>query len=479
MRVSKNQITLLSAAVSALFAVGAQAQNVLLSSSNPTVSASTARVYVSETNNNTPIATTGFNVNTILGIGTSSNQQRYVKYTLTNATFQSAVLGNSITNVVINANTVTTNTITPTVAFGGAAGTNSVIFQITTPNGANIVDGIQFNIIGGVNVTSAPTTATITYEVYEFLSDAQSAPTKVLYGPRTGNIASFASGYRFQNNSTSLPTQVATSLSGFLSFNNGASGSSAIAANQALLGLLDIVITPNSTTTFLPNGTAIGALTDILGASGSQVTVTGDFSAAAAANNAITLNSVNAVGGTPFNATTVVFNIDATTFGVNKQLRYTTNGTSQIVAVPSYSASLSAAPNGTTFKTTTASISSIGSVTRDGSTYESPWASATPGYLSRYFLTQTSGATVTWSAIVRSPNGPVTGGTTNGTLVSGQVSQITLASLLPTDTSALVGPFQVTFTIAADSSQVRGTYVISNTNTGTTSVVPLYRTSAQ
>ncbi|MCA3056632.1 MAG: hypothetical protein ING64_09780 [Rhodocyclaceae bacterium] len=466
MRVSKNQITLLSAAVAGLFATGATAQ-VTLSSSNPTVSATAGKVYAAEINNNVAIgaATT---VNTILGIGTSAGQQRYVRFAVSGGTFQNApTLANAtFPNITVGAN------ITPTIALGGNAGANSVIFQITTPNGANITDGIALNLPAGINISGTSAPATVTYEVYEFLSDAQSQ-TKVLYGPRTGTLATFAPSYVFKNNATTVPTQVATSISGFTAFNFGASGSSASAANQALIGAFDIGVATNAPN--LPAGTTIAALADFLsGSSNSQITVTGDF-AAAAANTSVTLGTANANGGTAFTGTQAVFNINATAFANGTQVKYLVNGSTPVASVPNgYSATLSAAPNGTTFKTTTASISNTGTITRDGVVYQAPWASATPGFLSRFFLTQTAGSSVSWSAIVRNGDGPVTGGTLSGSLETGKVTQVTLASLLPATPPA--GPFQVTFTIAADASQAQGSYVLT-TPSGSVTSVPLYRAS--
>ncbi|MFN7473523.1 MAG: hypothetical protein ACK5RJ_01940 [Burkholderiales bacterium] len=466
MRVSKNQITLLSAAVAGLFATGASAQ-VTLSSSNPTVSAKAGLVYAAEINNNVAIgaATT---VNTILGIGTSAGQQRYVRFAVSGGTFQNAptLAGATFPNITVGAN------ITPTIALGGNAGANSVIFQITTPNGAAITEGIALTLPGGINISGTSAPATVTYEVYEFLSDAQSQ-TKVLYGPRTGTLATFAPSYVFKNNATTVPTQVATSISGFTAFNFGASGSSAAAANQAVIGAFDIGVATNAPN--LPAGTTITALAEFLsGSSNSQITVTGDF-AAAAANTSVTLGTANANGGTAFTGTQAVFNINATAFTNGTKVSYLVNGSTPVASVPNgYSATLSAAPNGTTFKTTTASISNTGTITRDGVVYQAPWASATPGFLSRFFLTQTAGSSVSWSAVVRNGDGPVTGGTLSGSLETGKVTQVTLASLLPATPPA--GPFQVTFTIAADASQAQGSYVLT-TPSGSVTSVPLYRAS--
>ena len=493
MRVSKNQVTLLSAAVAALFAVGAQAQNVglagsgLVGSTSTTIAGASGGTYAAEINNNIAIAQGGLFVNTVYGIGTSANQLRYVKFTLNGATFQSAVTAAHLTNTTVIANgtsTITslvTTSVTPTVAIGGTALSNNVVFQVTTPSGSNTSDAIAFNIPSGVNIASTASPVTVTYEVYEFLSDATSS-TKQLYS-RTGTIGSFAPTVSFANNSTTVPTQVATSISGFRSLNSGTSSSSATAANQAVIGQLNLgLVTNASGNTRLISGNTMSALSDIVGTGTSQITVTGDF-AAAAANTSVQLFNTsgtlvaNAIGGSGFTSTSATFNLNASGGLSNHTVRYLVNGTTP-VAASGYSAALTTTPSNANYKAASASISSIGTITRDGVTYESPWATATSGFLSRFFLTQTSGSAVSWSAVVRNPNGVVTGGTLSGALASGQVTQITLASLLPSDTSTIIGPFQVTFTIAADASQAQGTYVLT-TPSGAVTTMPLYRASAR
>jgi len=470
MRVSKNQVTLLSAAVAALFAAGANAQ-VVLGSSNPTVTASTATVYASEISNNTVIGTTGITVNTILGIGTSINQDRYVKISLSNATFASAVTSANL--VGANVAGLGPANITPTVSFGGAAGATSVIFQVTTPAGANITDGLSFNMVGGVNIASTASTIGVTYEVYEFLAQAQ-AGTPTLYA-KSGNVATFTPTYVFRNNATSNPTQVATAISGFKNFNFGSAGSAATAANAAVVGKVDLatVTAPGN----LVDGTTNASIATVLAnAANSQVTVTGDFSAAAAANTSVTLGATAANGGTAFTTSTAVFNINGSAGLTNSAIGYVVNGTTAVPAI-SYAATL--APRGATGYTNVTSSGPIttGSITRDGVQFESPWVTATTGYISRFFLLQTSGSTITWNAVVRNVNGPVTGGTLTGTLESGKLSApITLASLLPaTPTETQGGPYQVTFNIASDASVTQGTYVLTNTTSNSVSNMPLYR----
>jgi hypothetical protein len=469
MRVSKNQVTLLSAAVAALFAAGANAQ-VVLPSSSPTVTASTATVYASEISNNTVIGTTGITVNTILGIGTSINQDRYVKISLSNATFASAVTSANL--VGANVAGLGPANITPTVSFGGAAGATSVIFQITTPAGANINDGLSFNMVGGVNIASTASTIGVTYEVYEFLAQAQEG--KPFLYAKSGNVATFTPTYVFRNNATPNPTQVATAISGFKNFNFGSAGSAATAANAAVVGRVDLatVAEPGK----LVNGTTNASIATVLAnATNSQVTVTGDFSAAAA-NTSVTLGATVANGGTAFTTSTAVFNINGSAGLTNSAIGYVVNGTTAVPAI-SYAATL--APRGATGYTNVTSSGPIttGSITRDGVQFESPWVTATTGYISRFFLLQTSGSTITWNAVVRNKNGPVTGGTLTGTLESGKLSaEITLASLLPaTPTETQGGPYQVTFNIASDASVTQGTYVLTNTTSNSVSNMPLYR----
>lgn len=470
MRVSKNQVTLLSAAVAALFAAGANAQ-VVLGSSSPTVTASTATVYASEISNNTVIGTTGITVNTILGIGTSINQDRYVKISLSNATFASAVTNANLVGANVAGGVTVPANITPTVSFGGAAGATSVIFQITTPAGANITDGLSFNMVGGVNIASTASTIGVTYEVYEFLAQAQ-AGTPTLYA-KSGNVATFTPTYVFRNNATPNPTQVATAISGFKNFNFGSAGSAATAANAAVVGRVDLatVAEPGKLVDGITNASVATVLAN---ATNSQITVTGDFSAAAA-NTAVTLGATVA-NSTGFTTSTAVFNINGSAGLTNSAIGYVVNGTTAVPAI-SYAATL--APRGATGYTNVTSSGAIttGSITRDGVQFESPWVTATTGYISRFFLLQTSGSAITWNAVVRNANGAVTGGTLTGTLESGKLSApITLASLLPaTPTETQGGPYQVTFNIASDASVTQGTYILTNTAAGSVSNMPLYR----
>jgi hypothetical protein len=303
---------------------------------------------------------------------------------------------------------------------------------------------------------------------------AQAQEGKPFLYAKSGNVATFTPTYVFRNNATPNPTQVATAISGFKNFNFGSAGSAATAANAAVVGRVDLatVAEPGK----LVNGTTNASIATVLAnATNSQVTVTGDFSAAAA-NTSVTLGATVANGGTAFTTSTAVFNINGSAGLTNSAIGYVVNGTTAVPAI-SYAATL--APRGATGYTNVTSSGPIttGSITRDGVQFESPWVTATTGYISRFFLLQTSGSTITWNAVVRNVNGPVTGGTLTGTLESGKLSApITLASLLPaTPTETQGGPYQVTFNIASDASVTQGTYVLTNTTSNSVSNMPLYR----
>jgi hypothetical protein len=468
MKVS-NKVTLLGAAVAALFATAAQAQ-VTLSSAVPPVAAVSGKTYASEIANG--VALTGaLQINTVLGIGTSINQDRYIKFTLANASFNSAVTASTLAGLAgFNAAVTVAANITPTVSIGGNAGNNVVIFQITTPAGANVSDGISFTIPAtGINVTGTSSNATVTYEVYEFLAQATGSvtpPVAPLY-TRIGTIAAFTPTVAFRNTATIVPTQIATALSSYLNFNFP--NSSATAANTAVVGNLDL--TTVATPGFIADGVTPATFTLVTAATGSTVTVGGDFVAAAAAAN-VTLGTAAA---TTLTSSSAVFGVTNAGF-TNRAVSYNVNGTTAVPA-SSYIANY-AGVAATGYRAVAIGPITTGSITRDGVQFESPWVTATPGFISRFFLTQTTPGSVPYTVIVRNAAGLVTGGTLTGTLVGGRQTLITLASLLPADTTAFPGPYQVTFNIAADARQAQGSYVLT-TPTSSVSSVPLYRASEQ
>jgi len=470
MRVSKNQVTLLSTAVAALFAVGANAQITLPGTTvvGP-IAGSAALNLAQEIANGVNIGTAGVQVNTQLGIGTSNAQDRYLKFTLANATFNQNVAAGDLTPNAFSVNCVGPANFTPTIAIGGGVATNSVTFQITAGAIQNIGDCLRFTMPSGMRVASTAAAVNVTYEVYEFLAQAI-ANTPVLYTANR-NYATFNPSVQFTAPQPQ-PSQTATALSGFLNFNTGGT-SAAIAVNIANVGNI-VLDTVAVNVPFLADGVTPSSIATVLAANGNTITVTGDFSAAAGAANVTLAPGGSTTANTTLAAGSVAFANVSRAAGVGTRIvSYNVNGVTQVQA-SSYTGSLvTTAAAG--YRVLSYAPITLGTIARDGVQFESPWMTSSPGYISRIFVTQTSGNTVNWNAIVRNSAGLVTGGTLTGTLLSGRLTQLTLASLLPADPTAFPGPYQVTLNVASDATVTTGSYVLTAPAGGAVASVPLYR----
>jgi hypothetical protein len=483
MRVSKNQVSLLAGAIAALCATTASAQVTLA----VTGAATGMKVVASEAVRPFVVATgAATTLNTPLGIGISTNQQLFLRVRLSGATFAVAQ-----TNAGVNA---TPAFAAVAVATGGTVNSSEVIFNVTAnTNNNNVADPVVIPL-QNLNVLAGTSAVTVTYDVHQLLSEAQ-AGTNVLFS-RSGTFYTFSPALAL----TRVATQNSTisAASSYLNFSGGAAetttrariarvslGLNAYTAN----GCTGVACLADTTT-----ASTIGAIANV-GSTANTLTVSGDFSAAAAATSvatntatvgsevasAITATSATipllsgTVTGAGFNTTNIT-TAGLTTSAGDLLVRYTVNGTT---AVPesAYTTSLTLAPNSALFSIPALSAGTTGNFSRDGVALESPWVTATTGFISRFFITQTTPATVPYTVTVRNAAGVVTG-TTNGTLASGRQTVITLASILPADTTAFPGPYQVTFSIAATDTQVRGSYVLTSPN-GSVSNTPLYTAARQ
>ena len=473
MKVSKNKVTLLGAAVAALFATAASAQIVL-----PAAGASSgSRVYASELISPATLVNAGgvLNVTTQLGIGMSSGQTRYLRVRMTNATFATAVVAGALVNG-------TTAFATTTIAIGGAAASSEVIFQVTGAGTGNQIADALTVTMPNIIAASTATAATVSYEVYEFLTQAQ-AGTSVLYA-RSSSIARFSPAVQFRT--TAAAAALSTTATAITSYFNVSGGTGFSLATRAVVGDLELrtpTYTLNPAATVAPfladsaTAATIGAIVNNAGVN--TLSIAGDFSAAASAASVALANAnaeaASAVTGTSASITLLTATIAATGF-TNVLARYTVNGTTAL-PVSAYVTSFTGAAQAG-YVLSTLSAGTTGNIVRDGVQYESPWVTATPGFISRFFLTQTTPAAVPYTVTVRNAAGVVTGGTLTGTLVGGRLTLVTLASLLPADTTAVPGPYQVTFNIAASNTVTQGTYVLTSPN-GAVANVPLYRASEQ
>jgi len=466
MRVSKNQVTLLSATVAALFAGAANAQVVWPSTGVPgTPGLTFARELVASTVIAPNATATG-----VLGIGLPGGQDRYIRISLTNAVFNSAPAGADLVATPAMASTV--------VASGGGAGASSVIFQVTAASAGNaIANPVVFTLPTGVNITSTASNATITYDVYEFLTQAQ-AGTPVLYS-RTQTLAGFAPTFTLARVGASQDT-TATAASSFTTMsggavNSGTGGLRTTISNTALT--LNTLATANPAPCAGPqpclaNGTTQATIAAIANTASTAnvLTLTGDFSAAASAASINTANGT-AEAASAVTATTATLPLLTNSAAGTMTVRYTVNGTTAL-PVSTYSTSGTFVANAG-YAIPTLSAGNTGSIGRDGSQFESPWVTTTPGFISRFFITQTNSTTIPYTVTVRNASGVCVGCATGLTLAPGRQNVVTLASLLPADTTAFPGPYQVTFNFSALAGSVQGTYALTSPN-GSVTVQRLY-----
>jgi hypothetical protein len=555
MRVSKNQVTLLSAAVASLFAVSAHAQ---LNMNSPngvtgTYTPGKANLFASEltitpttgtalsgpanafnigsiTDATTPFSaangnTTQASVDAVtgipLGVGIDGGQKRFLRLDLSGGARFGTGLGNARNQVNIAATlstaaggkggavdiagTGTGQFAGVTIATGGV-GSSFVVYEVTAGSAGNVQNDILQVLIPRINITSNSSSVNLTYGVHETLTAASTAGSTPIF-TRTAPVIVMSRATRF---GVTVPngSSVASASSGFTNF------SGALTANIGTVGLgraADLsTLIYNSSQPSDAAGAAITTVSTVVntGTAGSY-TLTGDFSAAAAPASVFTVSrgapgsscainaalganlqdsatAATATGATiPLSSanwaqmTNAVVAADFTTATNGHRICYTVNGTSALGSpTQPYSVVLNATAQ-TNYTLPTFSTN-LGTIVRDGVDIVSPWASATPGWISRFVLTDTrtpaSGQVATpWTAVVRNAAGVVagTGAVLSGSVAPGTVSTVTFDSLL--GTTAATGPFQVTFTVGGSGTpSLIGSYVLTSP-TGSIMSSPLYR----
>jgi hypothetical protein len=306
------------------------------------------------------------------------------------------------------------------------------------------------------------------------LSNASSSTGAIASATKSGTILSFAPMLAITQATT--PSQTITAISSYKNL-------AVTATNTATRGA--VADTLFSHTARLDNtGTSVANFAGYLGAYGTQ-TLTGDFGGAAAnssvstrtnatadCSGAVAVDTASAV--TASSATIAWGTAVAGVLAFQQATCYTVNGTYQM---PTSTYTSTMAPTvlaASAFTLPTYSTNTSATWTRDGVTLESPWTTSTTGYISRFFLRQSTPVDVPFTATVFNANGPVTGGTLTGILPSGKETKVDLATLLPADTTSAPGPYYVSFVVNANTASVQGTYVLT-TPSGTVTNTPLIR----
>lgn len=432
-------------------AVAAVAAGVNFDSATPTV-----LKYAKELayNSTTPLASvSGINVTSKLGFGVSNAQTRYIRIDYTNATLNAAHAAVGGTDIEIN-NAAAADTYA--VVQGGQIGDSYVIYQVTAAADHPASDVVDIKT-PALRVTSTASAVNVTYSLHETAVSAVAgaAGNAKLYS-KSQDIVSFVSGLVFTVDTT--PTTTASVEQSFLKFKTGGGY---INDTTAKLGSITFGV---DATVNEQDGSAVD-LNDLLAATGTKIVLTGDTGIPAGSTDTLKKNSAFIstdadCGGVSLASTTVptatgaTFTTDLNSYST-KGICYVVNGTAPISASTySVRVDVAAAAN-----STTANIGdkAIGSIVRDGTELQAPFATIYAGTGNRAVLTSqhSSDAVVTASAITETGVTCNTG-TTVFTLKSGKQLFINASDVCPTLSTGT--RFALKFVIAAPNNKISGVY---------------------
>ncbi|MFN7734017.1 MAG: hypothetical protein ACK5OB_19120, partial [Pirellula sp.] len=502
MRVSKNQVTLLSAAVAALFAASAQAQ-VTVNNTPTAVPALVAAVanYANEIALGTGLtlgaaSVTDFSLQGSLGFGLQAGDVRYIRLDYTGASFLAA---GAPATLAFAGGTCAANSF---IVLGGAS-SSSVIYQINATANCAAANVFTLTSANGMLVTSK--TPTVTYSLYQDSAGAaQQLPTSRLVQGAATPLVNFTNALVFTMNP--VVQEIAAATTNFSKFcaTGFLVGTAGCASGQTDTGAIVGQVNQFRLVTPAPkrqDGTVLTQMTEI--ATGASLVVTGNFAAAGTSVATMTTNGCGA-GATPSayagvvaastgatvtypngtSGTTGLLNT-TTTSGIEAQhLCYNVPTTNTVAITPqTYTATMNLTP-ATAAYVTPSIVRDSGQIIRDGVEFQSPWFNfSAPAYNTRFFLTNTGTADAVCSVALMSETGntltagsnatvTVPGTTTSGN-ANGGVLLVTTASIVASASVANRGA--VRFICSAPSAAMQGTFVTTNNTTGDFTNTPMLR----
>jgi hypothetical protein len=198
-----------------------------------------------------------------LGFGVSANNQRYLRYDLTNATFATKVVFGDLT---------VPGGATVAVAQGGNVGEDYVILTFTA--GADIApEEVVSLAITSLKVTDKGTSVTGQAALYESGNGAQNESAADLLYKTNGTVLAIASGLQFATTPLTTVASVVTEFKEFKQTPTLGAADGWIAADLSQIGKLTHQVKAN---TLDENGAPLTMVQ--LTAAGTKVVVTGDFS---------------------------------------------------------------------------------------------------------------------------------------------------------------------------------------------------------
>lgn len=402
-----------------------------------------------------------------VGYALSNGEVRYVRVELANGVFTAA--------------SATTNAANASIGAINGVGTSVIYFSITAGVGG-IAANNTLTIAGTRSISGTASNMTVSYSVYDQPSQAQAGGT-------TGRIVNkenkayinFAKSHRTVVTTDSAIADVEASPA-FTAFKSGqTSGSTA----RARLASIDYKLA--ATVPVKADGNAV-TLGDLMatGATGTKLAITGDFSGAANSNGTYTGAALSRVylsanstcvgvdvAAAAVTAGSATFNVGATATTANPHLCYEPRQTSPAtltIAASTYTADLTAvSATPATYAVANTASGQVSEITRNGTELQAPLFQTTPGFVSRFVLTNTGSADAPFTVSVKAEDGNTVtlGSVTGGTIPAGKQLVIPAADLAAAFTGSPRG-FAV-FTVARPNATIQGVYQIVNQTSGAVS----------
>lgn len=385
-----------------------------------------------------------------IGFGVSSGQNRYLRYTLTNATFANAVAVGDVSFASDGGATAIS------VVQGGGAGDNFVIFQITPDADFLATEAVTFALdTPQIQVADKTKPVELKYALYgESASDAANQ-TNAVY-TKSGTIATFATGLALSAVTATTTADVSQEFKAFKA-NPKNTPDGRISAAVAAIG----TVTFDVTSTLTPDGANV-AITDLV-ANGTKLVANGDLTARGSLAIGTTSCAATSTGGTNLtdNSADLVTNT-ATVSAL--PVCYTVNTTTP-VPISSYTIAADVVAAAGAERATPAAVK-LGDIDHDGTTLKFPAISYKSGSPSWIQLVNQGTVKATFAATCYTPAGASFAGTP-GSVDANQTKRFELAEVCGDKTKAQ----SIIMTLDVPSGSVNGAVIRKDGTTGAVSSI--------
>jgi len=482
------RMTRIAAVASSVVATGAALNAVAgydLTASTPTTLTYASELKVTSTTASMNLG----NLTVPLGAGMTGNTQYYLRVEFSNGKFASSAASGPTTTG--------TNPTTPTgskgfasvaALVGGGSGDNYVVYSLASGASGNIAADPLVVYVPSLYTSDMVNPIVVTTKLYSG-GEAAAAGTSAALKQYSGTWAKFATGINVA--ATALPSASATAtvVSGYKKWSSGATYG----------GIGTLLINPVKDV-LNASGAQVG-LTDLLGSTAGSLVLTGDFTAGG--TSGVTLSP--GADCTSGNAQTAAFTASSATIGEKTiatitlptstasapfgattasapaYICFTPTGTTAIPKVAAITGKLTLVSATAASTATNYDFTTVGAVSRDGTTLQAPFVQTPSGWLPRIVLTNTGTSAAVYTGTVTAGPSNVTGGTANavatnasltGTIpAGGQV--IIEGTSMPTFTQSQRG--FVVFDIGGQNAYVNGVYQLVNATTGSITNVNMVR----